>query len=91
MNVDDHAQGGKLTKGDGDTKNRVGDDWKEVVRSTGRQGASPGVKNKQQQMSFSTARQNTSTATTSPNMFDALVDEEDVFINSPTINDAKMQ
>lgn len=91
MIVDDQAQGEKLTKGDGHTKNTVGDDWNEVMTSTGRQGASPGVKNKQQQMIFSTARQNTSTDATSTNMFDALVEEEDVFINSPTINDAKMQ
>ncbi|OIT26682.1 hypothetical protein A4A49_33840 [Nicotiana attenuata] len=51
MDVDDHTYGGKLTKDDGGTKHTVGDDWK-VVRFSGRQGASPGVKNKQQQMSF---------------------------------------
>ncbi|OIT07087.1 hypothetical protein A4A49_19994 [Nicotiana attenuata] len=51
MDVDDHTYGGKLTKDDGGTKHTVGDDWK-VVRFSGRQGASPGVKYKQQQMSF---------------------------------------
>ncbi|OIS97324.1 hypothetical protein A4A49_02689 [Nicotiana attenuata] len=51
MDVDDDTYGGKLTNDAGGTKHTVGDDWK-VVRFSGRQGASPGVKNKQQQMSF---------------------------------------
>lgn len=57
------------------------------MRSPSRQGTSPIVKAKKQQLSVLGVRQNIIT----PNYFDALVDEEEVGINSSTVNGTMIQ
>lgn len=84
-NVEDHVQVAKFPKDDGVTKKTVGDDWKQVQRSPSRQGASPGMKVQQHQLSFPGSRKNARKVITSPNAFEALVDEENDGINPLTL------
>nr|XP_009793773.1 PREDICTED: uncharacterized protein LOC104240604 isoform X1 [Nicotiana sylvestris]XP_009793774.1 PREDICTED: uncharacterized protein LOC104240604 isoform X2 [Nicotiana sylvestris] len=66
---------------------KFADDWIDVMRSPSRQDTSPAVKAKQQHLSVPAFRQDIIT----PNSFDALVHEEEIGINSSTLNGTMVQ